>query len=157
MNNTKNLYKINDYLNCPRTSMTKSNNLRRQIKNYYRVKEALYSHFPKEAIIDNPSNYSIYLHAQYYFKDEGQCALILYDNDRLLYPHHLEYVQDLPYYGYTGVACKDKDNKLIAMYDDYQMNLSPTPKDIEDLCGYISNEIKRMKEYIKLKKIKDDF
>ncbi len=29
-------------------------------------------------------------------------------------------------------------------------NLSPNPKDIENLCGYISNEIK-------LKKIKDDF
>jgi hypothetical protein len=137
--------------------MTKSNTLRKQIKNYYRVKEALYLHFPKEAIIDNPSNYSIYLHAQYYFKDEGQCVLILYDNDRLLYPHHLEYVHDLPYYDYTGIACMDKDNKLIARYDDYQMNLSPTSKDIEDLCGFISNEIKRMKEYIKLKKIKDDF
>lgn len=36
-------------------------------------------------------------------------------------------------------------------------NLSPNPKDIENLCGYISNEIKRMKEYIKLKKMKDDF
>lgn len=66
--------------------MTKSNT-----KNYYIVKEALYKHFPKEAIIDHPSNY---------FKDEGQCVLIFYDT-----PHHLEY--------------------------NYQMNLSPTPKDIE--------------------------
>ena len=37
------------------------------------------------------------------------------------------------------------------------MNLSPTPKDIEDLCGFTLKEIKRMKEFIKLKKIKDDF
>lgn len=137
--------------------MTKSNTKRTQIKNYYRVKEALYHHFPKEAIIDNPSNYSIYLHAQYYFKDEGQAVLILYDKDRLLYPHHLEYVHNLPSYDYTGIVCMDKNNKLITTYDDYIANLSPTPKDIEDLCGYISNEIKRMKEYIKLKKIKDDF
>lgn len=50
---------------------------------------------------------------------------ILYDKDRLLYPHHLEY-------GYTGIACMDKDN--------YQMNLSPTPKDIEDLCGFTLKE-----------------
>lgn len=46
---------------------------------------------------------------------------------------------------------------MISKYDEMQINLSPTPKDIEDLCGFISNEIKRMKEYIKLKKIKDDF
>ena len=59
----------------------------------YRVKEALYSHFTKE----------IYLHTQYYFKNEGQCVLILYDKDRLLYPHYLEY-------GYTCIACMDKDN-----------------------------------------------
>lgn len=64
--------------------MTKSNT-----KNYYIVKEALYKHFPKEAIIDHPSNY---------FKDEGQCVL------------HI-------------IQSMDK--------------LSPTPKDIEDLCGYV--------------------
>lgn len=64
--------------------MTKSNIQRTQIKTYYRVKEALYSHFTKEAIIDHPSNYSIYLHAQYYFKEEGQTVLILYDNDILI-------------------------------------------------------------------------
>lgn len=40
------------------------------IQNYFLV---------KEAIIDHPSNYSIYLHAQYYFKEEGQTVLILYD------------------------------------------------------------------------------
>ena len=137
--------------------MTKSNILRTQIKNYYRVKEALYLHFPKESIIDHPSNYSIYLHAQYYFKDEGQAVLIFYDKDRLHYPHHLDYVHNLPSYDYTGIVCMDKDNHIINKYTEYQINLSPTPKDIEDLCGFISNEIKRMKEYIKLKKIKDDF
>ena len=105
---------------------------KQHIQNYLLVKEALYSHFPKEAIIDHPSNYSIYLHAQYYFKNEGQCVLILYDKDTLLYPHHLEYIHDLPYYSYTGIVCMDKDN--------YQMNLSPTPKDIEDLCGFTLKE-----------------
>ena len=133
--------------------MTKSNRLRTQIKNYYRVKETLYKHFPKH----HPSNYSIYLHAQYFFKTEGQAVLILYDQDRLLYPHHLEYVHDLPYYGYTGIACFNKDNKLITTYKEYIVNLFPTSKDIEDLCGFISHELMRMKEYIKLKKIKDDF
>ena len=138
--------------------MTKSNIKRTQIKNYYRVKEAFYSHFPKEAIIDNPYSYSIYLHAKPYFKDEGQCVLMLYDNDRLIYPHHLAYVHNLQHYSeYTGVAPMTEDNKLITTYNEYIANLSPTPKDIEDICGYISNEIKRMKEYIKLKKIKDDF
>lgn len=137
--------------------MTKSNNRRRQIKNYYRVKEALFKHFPKEAIVDYPLEYSVYLSAVYFFKDEGQTVLIYYAQDRLLYPHHLEYVHDLPYYGYTGIACVNKDNHIISNYKDYQINLSPTPKDIEDLCCFISNEIKRMKEYIKLKKIKDDF
>lgn len=137
--------------------MTKSNNRRRQIKNYYRVKEALYSHFPKEAIYDNPSDYSIYLHAQYYFKEEGQCVLMLYDNDRLIYPHHLDYVHCLPHYEYTGVACMTKDNKPVTTYKEYMENLSPTPKDIENLIGFISHELTRMKEYIKLKKIKDDF
>lgn len=38
-----------------------------------------------------------------------------------------------------------------------QVNLSPTTKEIEDLCGFTLKEIKRMKEFIKLKKIKDDF
>lgn len=137
--------------------MTKSNIRRTQVKNYYRVKEALYSHFHKDAIVDYPLEHSIYLTASYYFKEYGQAVLIFYAQDRLLYPHHLEYVQDLPYYGYTGVACVNKDNNIISNYRDYQMDLSPTPKDIEDLCGFISNEIKRMKEYIKLKKIKDDF
>lgn len=51
----------------------------------------------------------------------------------------------------------NKENNIISNYRDYLTNLSPTSKDIEDLCGFISNEIKRMKEYIKLKKIKDDF
>lgn len=137
--------------------MTKSNTQRKQIKNYYRVKEALYSHFPKEAIIDHPSNYTIYLHAQYYFKYEGQAVLILYNKDGLLYPHHLAYVNNLLPYEYTGIACMDKDNKLIARYEYYQMNLSPTPKDIEDICCFISHEIIRMKEFIKLNKIKEDF
>ena len=137
--------------------MTKSNRLRTQVKNYYRVKEALYSHFPKDAIVDYPFEHSIYLSAVHFFKDEGQTVLIYYAQDRLLYPHHLEYVHDLPYYGYTGVACVNKDNNIIGNYRDYQINLSPTPKDIEDLCCFISNEIKRMKEFIKLKKMKDDF
>ena len=137
--------------------MTKSNTQRRQIKNYHRVKEALYKHFPKEAIVDYPFEHSVYLSAIHFFKEEGQTVLIYYAQDRLLYPHHLEYVYNLPYYGYSGIACVNKDNHIISNYRDYQMNLSPTPKDIEDLCGYISNEIKRMKEYIKLKKIKDDF
>ena len=137
--------------------MTKSNRLRTQVKNYYRVKEALYSHFPKDAIVDYPFEHSIYLSAVHFFKDEGQTVLIYYAQDRLLYPHHLEYVYNLPYYGYTGVACVNKDNHIIGNYRDYQINLSPTPKDIEDLCGFISNEIKRMKEFIKLKKMKDDF
>ena len=101
-------------------------------KNYYRVKEALYKHFPKEAIVDYPFGHSVYLFAQYYFKDEGQTVLIYYAKDRLLYPHHLEY-------GYTGVDCKDKDNNIISKYNEYLINLSPNPKDI------------------KLKKIKDDF
>lgn len=137
--------------------MTKSNRLRTQVKNYYRVKEALYSHFPKDAIVDYPFEHSIYLSAVHFFKDEGQTVLIYYAQDRLLYPHHLEYVYNLPYYGYTGIACVNKDNHIIGNYRDYQINLSPTPKDIEDLCGFISNEIKRMKEFIKLKKMKDDF
>lgn len=137
--------------------MTKSIRLRTQVKNYYRVKEALYSHFPKDAIVDYPLEHSIYLTASYYFKEEGQSVLIFYSQDRLLYPHHLEYVNDLPYYDYSGVVCVNNENKVISNYRDYLINLSPTPKDIEDLCGYISNEIKRMKEYIKLKKIKDDF
>lgn len=128
--------------------MTKSNNLRRQIKNYYRVKEALYAHFPKEAIVDYPFEHSVYLSAVHFFKDEGQTVLIYYAQDRLLYPHHLEYVYNLPYYGYTGVACIGKDNNVISNYRDYLFNLSPTPKDIEDLCGFTLKEIKRMKENI---------
>lgn len=137
--------------------MTKSNRLRTQIKNYYRVKEALYHHFPKEAIVDYPHEHSIYLSAIHFFKDEGQCVLIYYAQDRLLYPHHLEYVHDIPYYGYAGIACVNEDNKIISKYNEMQVNLFPTPKDIEDLCGFTLKEIKRMKEFIKLKKIKDDF
>jgi hypothetical protein len=137
--------------------MTKSNRLRTQIKNYYRVKEALYSHFPKEAIVDYPLEHSIYLSAIHFFKEEGQCVLMYYAQDRLLYPHHIEYVHDIPYYGYSGIACVNKDNKIISKYDEMQVNLSPTTKNIEDLCGFTLKEIKRMKEFIKLKKIKDDF
>ena len=137
--------------------MTKSNNRRRQIKNYYRVKEALYHHFPKEAIVDYPLEHSIYLSAIHFFKEQGQCVLIYYAQDRLLYPHHIEYVHDIPYYGYSGIACVNEDNKIISKYNEMQVNLSPTPKDIEDLCGFTLKEIKRMKEFIKLKKIKDDF
>lgn len=137
--------------------MTKSNTQRKQIKNYYRVKEALYHHFPKEAIVDYPLEHSIYLSAIHFFKEEGQCVLIYYAQDRLLYPHHIEYVHDIPYYGYSGIACVNEDNKIISKYNEMQVNLSPTPKDIEDLCGFTLKEIKRMKEFIKLKKIKDDF
>lgn len=137
--------------------MTISNTQRKQIKNYHRVKEALYSHFPKEAIVDYPLEHSIYLSAIHFFKEQGQCVLIYYAQDRLLYPHHIEYVHDIPYYGYSGIACVDKDNKIISKYDEMQVNLSPTHKDIEDLCGFTLKEIKRMKEFIKLKKIKDDF
>ena len=137
--------------------MTKSNKLRTQIKNYYRVKEALFHHFPKEAIVDYPLEYSVYLSAIHFFKEQGQCVLIYYAQDRLLYPHHIEYVHDIPYYGYSGIACVNEDNKIISKYDAMQINLSPTPKDIEDLCGFTLKEIKRMKEFIKLKKIKDDF
>lgn len=138
--------------------MTKSNKLRTQIKNYYRVKEALYKYFPKEAIIDYPLEHLIYLSAVHFFKEQGQCVLIYYVHDRLLYPHHLDYVI-IPqlHYEYKGIASMTKDNKPITTYKEYMANLSPTHKDIEDLCGFISNEIKRMKKYIKLKKIKDDF
>lgn len=138
--------------------MTKSNTQRRQIKNYYRVREALYHHFPKEAIVDYPLEHTIYLSAIHFFKEEGQTVLIYYAQDRLLYPHHLDYVI-IPqlHYEYKGIASMTKDNKPITTYKEYMANLSPTPKEIEDLCGFISNEIKRLKEYIKLKKIKDDF
>lgn len=137
--------------------MTKFNIKRTQIKNYYRVKEALYKHFPRDAIIDYPLEHSIYLSAAYYFKEEGQTVLMYYYQDRLLYPHHLGYVHNFPFYDYTGIACMDKNNNIIVKYEEYPFNLSPTPKEIEDLCGFISHEIIRMKEYIKLKKIKDDF
>ena len=137
--------------------MTKSNIKRTQIKNYYRVKEALYKHFPKEAILDYPDQYLVYLHASYFFKEQGEVALLTYDQDRLLYPHHLDYVKNLPYYDYTGIACMDENNNVMVKSSDYINNLSPTSKEIEDICGFISHEILRMKEYIKLKKIKDDF
>lgn len=29
-----------------------------------------------------------------------------------------------------------KDNNIISKYDEMQINLSPTLKDIEDLCGF---------------------
>ena len=67
------------------------------------------------------------------------------------------YVHNLLHYDYTGIACVNKDNKLITTYKEYIVNLFPTTKDIDDLCGFISHELIRMKEYIKLKKIKDDF
>ena len=137
--------------------MTKSNRTRKQIKNYYRVKEALYKYFPKASIVDYPFNYSIYIDASYFFKNEGQFILIYYNQDRLLYPHHLEYVHNLPYYEYTGVACVDKENRPITNYSNYIMNLSPTPKDIENICNFISKEIIRMKEHLKLQHIKEDF
>ena len=137
--------------------MTKSNRTRKQIKNYYRVREALYQHFPKASIVDYPYNYAVYLDAQYFFKNEGQVVLIYYAQDRLLYPHHLDYVQSLPYYDYTGIACFNEENKVINSYNDYLTNFNPTQNDIDYLCGFISQEITRMKEYIKLNKIKDDF
>lgn len=137
--------------------MTKSNRTRKQIKNYYRVREALYSHFPKDAIVDYPYNYAVYLDARYFFKDEGQVVLLYYAQDRLLYPHHLEYVKELDYYNYTGVAVVGENNKPYHKYTDYLTDFNPTPQYIDYLCGFISQEITRMKEYIKLNKIKQDF
>ena len=84
-------------------------------------------------------------------------VLLSYDQGKLLYPHHLGYVYNFPFYDYTGIACMDKNNNIIVKYEEYPFNLSPTPKEIENLCGFISHEIIRMKEYIKLKKIKEDF
>lgn len=129
----------------PRTSMTESDKL----IYYHIVKKALYKHFPKDAIVDYPFQHSVYLSSVYFFKDAGQTALIYYAQDRLLYPHHLDYL-NVPNSNYTSIVCMDKDNKPITKYNDYLTNLSPTTKDIEDIC-------KRMKEYIKLNKIKEDF
>lgn len=145
--------------------MTKSNRASQRIKNYYRVKEALYSHFPKDAIYDVDYSCTIYLYANYFFKEKGQFLLIYYDGDRLLYPHHLDYVADFNDYKdsvvynnrYIGVAPFDENNKIMNSNLDYISNFYPTEQDIENVCGFISHELTRMKEYIKLNKIKDDF
>ena len=137
------------------TSESKRN--KQRIQNYFRVKEALFRHFPNKAIYFDDTTNSTYLDTGYFFPLNSRFIVIYYDGQRLLYPHALDLVKDPKNPNNKIISTLDKNGIPTHLFTDYIYNYSPTNESIDKVCNKISHEFTKLKEKLKLESISEDF
>ena len=78
-------------------------------------------------------------------------VLIVKENKNILYAEKLYYDK------INNRISPAKDAKPLMSISQYTVAKSNTEKELNHICDIVSSEILRMKEYLKLDKIKEDF
>ena len=116
------------------------------------IKGVLLKRFPEKFLYINEGAKSIFLDGSKIFGYE-MCpyVLIVKENKNILYAENLYYDK------INNKISPSKEGKRIMDLRDYSMAKFNTEKEYNRICDKVSSEILRMKEYLKLDKMKEDF
>lgn len=116
------------------------------------IKGVLLKRFPEKFLYINEGAKSIFLDGSKIFTYElCPYVLIVIENKNILYAEHLYYDK------IKNKISPSKDGKLLMDLHYYSVAKSNTEKEYNRICDIVSSEILRMKEYLKLNKMKEDF
>lgn len=116
------------------------------------LKGVLLKRFPEKFLYINEGAKSIFLDGSKIFTD-NLCpyVLIVKENKNILYAENLYYDK------INNKISPSKEGKRIMNLRDYSVAKFNTEKELNRICDIVSSEILRMKEYLKLNKMKEDF
>ena len=116
------------------------------------IKGVLLKRFPEKLLYINESSKGIFLDGSRIFTYE-MCpyVLIVKENKNILYAENLFYDK------INNKISPSKEGKPIMDLRDYSVAKSNTEKELNRICDIVSSEMLRMKEYLKLNKMKEDF
>lgn len=116
------------------------------------IKGVLLKRFPEKFLYINEGAKSVFLDGSKIFGYE-MCpyVLIVKENQNILYAENLFYDK------INNKISPSKEGKRIMDLRDYSVAKSNTEKEYNRICDIVSSEILRMKEYLKLNKMKEDF
>lgn len=116
------------------------------------LKGVLLKRFPEKVLYINEGAKSIFLDGSKIFTyDLCPYVLIVKENKNILYAENLYYDK------INNKISPAKEGKPLMDLSNYSMAKSNTEKELNRICDIVSSEILRMKEYLKLNKMKEDF
>ena len=116
------------------------------------AKKVILKKFPEKVVYVNEGANSIFLDGSKIFTYElCPYVLIVKENKNILYAERLYYDK------INNKISPSKDGKPVMDLSHYTIAKSNTENELNRICDLISSEILRMKEYLKLEKIKEDF
>lgn len=116
------------------------------------LKGVLLKRFPEKVVYVNEGAESAFLDGSKIF-GYALCpyVLIVKENKNILYAENLYYDK------INNKISPSKEGKPVMDLRDYAVAKSNTEKELNRICDRLSSEILRMKEYLKLNKMKEDF
>ena len=116
------------------------------------LKGVLLKRFPEKDLYINESTKAAFLAGSRIFKYE-MCpyVLIVKENKNILYAEKLYYDK------INNRISPSKNGKRVMSISDYSVAKSNTEEELNRICDLVSSEILRMKEYLKLNKMQEDF
>lgn len=116
------------------------------------IKGVLLKRFPEKYLYINEGSKGIFLDGSRIFTyDLCPYVLIVKENKNILYAENLYYDK------INNKISPSKDGKRVLDLRDYSVAKFNTEKEYNRICDIVSSEILRMKEYLKLNKMKEDF
>lgn len=116
------------------------------------LKGVLLKRFPEKVLYINEGAKSAFLDGSKIFTYElCPYVLIVKENKNILYAEHLYYDK------INNKISPAKEGKTLMDLRDYSVAKFNTEKEYNRICDIVSSEILRMKEYLKLNKMKEDF
>ena len=116
------------------------------------LKGVLLKRFPEKYLYINEGAKGIFLDGSKIFTyDLCPYVLIVKENKNILYAENLYYDK------INNKISPAKESKPLMDLRNYSMAKSNTEKELNRICDIVSSEILRMKEYLKLNKMKEDF
>lgn len=116
------------------------------------IKGVLLKRFPEKHLYINEISKGIFLDGSRIFTYElCPYVLIVKDNKNILYAENLYYDK------INNRIYPSKNGKRVRDLGEYSVAEFNTKKELNHICDIVSSEILRMKEYLKLNKMQEDF
>ena len=116
------------------------------------LKDVLLKRFPEKVVYVNEGAKSVFLDGSRIFTYElCPYVLIVKENNNILYAEKLYYDK------INNKISPSKNGKPVMDLSEYTLAKFNTEKELNHICDIVSSEILRMKEYLKLNKMKEDF
>lgn len=116
------------------------------------LKNVLLKRFPEKVLYINESAQSIFLDGSKIFTYE-LCPYVLISKEYKT----IRYVEKLYYDKINNKISPAKNSKPLMDISQYAVAKFNTEEELKHICDIVSSEILRMKEYLKLYKMKEDF